>query len=382
MLKGFDLLCFGDDYDRMPSTFQRIVKEISRENRVLWVNSLGERRIEFSLRDLRRIIEKIRSVGMKETDKIDKVVVFSPLAFPMSYDWRVIRRLNAKLVLFQLRRIMKKVGMKSPIVMSAVRGVFDLIEVLPKRLVVYFCLDDYRQLYKDRNGFLEEAEEKLMKTSAVVFVTSRSLITLKKGSNRFIKYIGQGVDYGNFSRAQESIEVAHDIKSIKKPIIGFCGTLDHWVDFELINKIAISRPGWAIVLIGRKDTDLEMLKRAENIYYLGRKDFGSLPAYIKAFDCAIIPFKIDELTKYVNPLKALEYLASGKPVVSTYMPDLEQTQGLVYLTRTPDQFIACIEKAMNEDSKERVEKRLKYSQNYTWPKRAEEVSNIIGEFLK
>ncbi|MFH1198788.1 MAG: hypothetical protein V1650_01300, partial [Candidatus Omnitrophota bacterium] len=144
MLSGHEFLCFGDDYGRMPSTFQRIVKELSRKNKVLWINSLGERKIGFSIRDLKRIIEKLKSLGVKKQGTHDAVIVFSPLAIPLSYNFGIMRKLNTAIIRFQLRNIMKKINMKEPIIMASVRGIFDIIEGLPKKALAYFCLDDYK----------------------------------------------------------------------------------------------------------------------------------------------------------------------------------------------------------------------------------------------
>jgi len=148
--------------------------------------------------------------------------------------------------------------------------------------------------------------------------------------------------------------------------LGFFGLIREWVDLELLASVARRRPDWHIVLLGDSTIDLSPYQNLPNIHFLGRKRYEELPAYCKQFDVGLIPFKVNELTRAVNPIKLREYLAAGLPVVSTPLPEISLLKKrCVYVADTADGFIEAVELALAVSSKERFEQSLAMARE-TW----------------
>src|SRR5207253_7900239 len=137
--------------------------------------------------------------------------------------------------------------------------------------------------------------------------------------------VQHGVDLEHFAKAFDpATPTPDDLNGAPRPIIGFWGLIADWVDLQLIRHVADAFSGGTVVLIGNSTTDMKSIEGARNIRFLGRKPYADLPRYAKAFDVALMPFKVNELTLASNPLKVREYLAAGLPVVSTALPEVER----------------------------------------------------------
>src|SRR5262249_39293502 len=145
-------------------------------------------------------------------------------------------------------------------------------------------------------------------------------------------FVSHGVDVAHFSRALDpALAPPADAAGLGRPVIGFFGLLAEWIDLGLLAGIARARPQWTLLLIGKANVDTSALRALPNVRLLGQKPYATLPAYCRAFDVGVIPFRVDELTVRANPLKLREYLAAGLPVVSTDLPEVRKYAGLVRL---------------------------------------------------
>jgi glycosyltransferase involved in cell wall biosynthesis len=149
--------------------------------------------------------------------------------------------------------------------------------------------------------------------------------------------------------------------------------IQDWVDIDLLAQVASQRPDWSIILIGEPLTDVSPLSGLANVHLLGRRPYKVLPRYAKCFDVGLIPFRVNDLTRAVNPIKLREYLSAGLPVVSTPMPEVQGFGGDVLVANGPQQFVSACERAIQSNSPARIAARQAAMRQQSWPAKVEEV---------
>ncbi|HJY88181.1 MAG TPA: glycosyltransferase, partial [Candidatus Acidoferrales bacterium] len=315
MIQGNDIICFSNDWDGDPLSKKHIVLRLARKNRVLWVNSLGNRNPTVSAHDFRRILKRLWQSGRGTRRVAENIFVYSPLAIPF-HGSRVARWLNRWLLRSSLLRTCRKLGFRDPITWTFLPTSADIAGSLGEQLVVYHCVDEFSEFSGANSAAILEMERRLMERADVVIVSSQRLYETKRRSNPHTFLVRHGVDVAHFRKAcVGAAGEPADCAGLRHPVIGFFGLIADWVDLETIRHLAGVRPQWSFLLIGKVQTDTSALRRLPNIHLLGRRDYQSLPAYCKVFDVAILPFVRNELTLAANPLKLREYLAAGLPVV-------------------------------------------------------------------
>ncbi|MCU0534085.1 MAG: UDP-galactopyranose mutase [Hydrococcus sp. Prado102] len=219
--------------------------------------------------------------------------------------------------------------------------------------IVYDCMDEL-SAFKGASPALKEYEAELFRRADLVFTGGHSLYESKANQHPNVYAFPSSVDIAHFARGRHSQEEPIDQANIGHPRLGFFGVIDERMDIELLAGIADARPDWQLVMIGPVvKIDPAILPQRENIHYLGSKDYQNLPAYLSGWDLAMLPFARNESTRFISPTKTPEYLAAGKPVVSTSIRDVVRPygdMGLVRIADTPDEFVAAAEKAMQEDN--------------------------------
>lgn len=251
---------------------------------------------------------------------------------------------------------------------------------------VFDCMDEL-SAFKFAPPELIENERRLMEKADVVFTGGQSLFEAKRDRHNNIHAFPSSIDVAHFNQARTVTEEPADQKSIAHPRFGFCGVIDERMDIEMLGKMAEMRPEWQFIMIGPivKIAE-EDLPKSANIHYLGGKDYKELPDYIAGWDVAIMPFAINESTKFISPTKTPEYLAAGKPVVSTAIRDVVRPYGdlnLVHIASTAEEFIAACEQALQSDSPERLEKVDEYLAKNSWDKTfaamARQIVQVVNE---
>lgn len=213
---------------------------------------------------------------------------------------------------------------------------------LNPKMVVYDCMDEL-SAFKFAPAALKERERILLAKADVVFTGGYSIYEAKKHQHHNIYPFPSSIEKEHFAQARTIKTDPVDQTSIKGPRFGFYGVIDERFDIDLIEQVAIAKPDWHFVLIGPVvKIDPATLPRLDNIHYLGGKDYKELPAYLSGWDVAIIPFALNESTKFISPTKTPEYLAAGKPVISTAIKDVVSPYGdnkLVHIANTAEDFI-------------------------------------------
>jgi UDP-galactopyranose mutase len=244
--------------------------------------------------------------------------------------------------------------------------------------IIFDCMDEL-SLFKGAPHRLIELEAELMELADLVFTGGQSLYEAKKSLHHNIHPFPSSIDYNHFAQGRLKLVEPDEQVHIPHPRIGFYGVIDERFDCELLKQIADLKPNYHFIIIGPVvKIDPRILPRQSNIHYLGKKDYHALPLYLAGWDCAIMPFALNEATKFISPTKTPEYLAAGKPVVSTSIRDVifpYQNYNLVHIADTAGEFIIAIENALNERKNpewlDRVDHYLRdHSWDYTFEKMA------------
>jgi glycosyltransferase involved in cell wall biosynthesis len=223
-------------------------------------------------------------------------------------------------------------------------------EHLTPKVTIFDCMDEL-SAFKGAPPELIDRERQLMARADVVFTGGYSLWEAKRLQHQNAHPVPSSVDVSHFAAAREALPEPSDQAGIAHPRLGFFGVIDERFDIELVSQLAEQRPDWQIVLIGPVvKIDPATLPRQLNIHYLGPKEYGELPAYLAGWDVALMPFAINESTRFISPTKTPEYLAGGCPVVSTPIRDVVRgygDSGVVLIADTAEAFIAAVETALD-----------------------------------
>jgi UDP-galactopyranose mutase len=245
------------------------------------------------------------------------------------------------------------------------------IDHLPLDLVVYDMMDELAN-FKGAHECLPEREAQMFERADIVFAGSPSLYELKKHRHHDMHLFSSGVRLADFApENREALSAPLELLGVERPIIGFYGVIDERLDIELLDAVAKLRPRWTWVMVGPVlKIDKSSLPALPNIIYTGPKDYNELQKYLAAFDVAVIPFAMNDATKYLRPTKTLEYMAAHKPIVSTPLKDVIDGFGtVVRVAATPEEFIGQVEAALAEGEQARA-KRLCLEQEilapYSW----------------
>lgn len=382
MIEGQSIICFAHDWGGDPTSKTHIMRILARRNKVLWVNSIGMRRPKASSQDFQRLLGKFRRSFNGCVEVEPNLFVTNPLVLPLVgmplADW-----FNARLLTTLLRLRCRRLKMERPILWTFLPNVNRLVGHLGERMVIYHCVDKYSAFSGVSRETLIEMEQQLAQQAHFVFASSEQLCEELKPINPNTHFISHGVDVPHFARARDpSLTVPDDLRHLPRPVIGFFGRLEDWVDVPLIRDLALRRPKWSFVLVGTVVTNLQSLRELPNVHLLGQKPYASLPAYCRGFDVGVIPFRMNELTVRANPLKLREYLAAGLPVVSTPLPEVMRYKHLVYLADGVETYLAKIEVALEKQSEEVVCRRTNVMQRESWEARVSELSGLIGAQLE
>lgn len=248
---------------------------------------------------------------------------------------------------------------------------------------VYDCMDELSK-FRGAPPEILNREAELLEQADVVFTGGRKLWESKSQKNENCHFYGCGVDIEHFGKARaEATEIPEDVRSLKKPILGFFGVVDERMDYDLIARLGDANPEWSIVIIGpRTKVEESALPKRPNVHWLGGRDYNQLPNYCKAFDVCLMPFALNEATEYINPTKSLEYMATGRPIVSSAVADVVRNFGsVVQIANSHDEFIELCRKTLFERDGERIERGFQMVGENSWESIVAKLEGHILEAL-
>ncbi len=377
------LVCLSNvDWDFLwfrPQTLMSLFADNGTQ--VLYIEPLGIRSPRFQ--DLPRIVKRLRNrLGDRSRgfrSPVPNLYLHSPLALPFQGpNWA--QRFNDWLLSRSIRRLLQRLGLSRPIVWTfyATQTALNLIEAMDHRLLIYDCMDNVAHNPKGVVPGYAELEQRLVEQADLVFTTAAALAREREPLNPHVVHIPHGVYLERFTRTHP---VPDDMAAIPHPRLGFFGGLDERVDQDLVANVAEARPEWHIVFIGNVRTEVNTLRSHPNVHFLGQKKHDELAPYLHALDVLLIPYVINQYTKYIYPSKVFECLAIGKPTVATPLPELQGLDGLIRLTDNPDAFVAAVEAALTEDDHELVARRWRVARANTWEARYRLITQKILQRL-
>jgi glycosyltransferase involved in cell wall biosynthesis len=300
-------------------------------------------------------------------------VYFSPFSFPFERQSRWINLINQYILFLYIKIFVKPKG-------SLILWINDpykylMIKLLKPRIAIYDCPDAIVFSDRKRQRFYDQLRKRVLQESAISFFTSKALLESGRKYSRNCFLVPNGVDIKNFAKAR--YEIPEDIEGISGTILGVVGTFDDRVDGELIQYVLESVQDATLLLVGPLQKRMVDWVRHPRIVTMGKKPYEELPSFIKRFDVALIPYRINEVTKAVYPVKLHEYLILGKPVVSTDLPEVRQFGDVVSIARSKEEFVSEILKALKMNGEHEEKKRIEVARNNSWEKRVSEISRVI-----
>jgi glycosyltransferase involved in cell wall biosynthesis len=378
-----DILCFSStDWEGNWGSRQQIMLRFARRGyRVLYVEQMAG--LEHLLRypELRKRRMHRWQEGLFNLDH-NLWVVSPPPFIPGRYYSLVIQRLNSRLALSWASRYKKRLGFDAPILWVYKPEHGGLVGKLDERLSIYHCIDEWTAGTSGRKrAIISKLETELLSKVDLVFANSPPTYATKRSLNPNTFRIPSAADVPLFSKALEPDYPVHPaIARIPRPRIGYSGTINE--------HIARSHPDWNLVLVGSpypwtmQAPALQKIEAMPNVHFLGHFSFDEMPSLIKGMDICLLPYVSDERGQYRSPLKLYEYLAAGKPVVSIVQPEANEFAKFIYLASSPDEFVAQIERALDQDSSQRQRERLSIAQANSWNHRVDSMESILQGFLK
>jgi glycosyltransferase involved in cell wall biosynthesis len=349
---------------------------LARDNRVLWVNSIGYRAPTVCKQDLSRAVRKVLAAASPLRQPEPNIFVLNPLVIP-AYGRPWARAFNRWFLRQQTLRAMRQLGIVRPINWVFNPAAAMIAGTLGEDVLIYYCVDEYAAFSGVASSSLAAMETELLRKADLVIASSDRLYQAKRRHNPRTALVRHGVDWSHFRGAlHPRTEVPAEIARLPRPVLGYFGLIaDDWVDVELLAHVARRFPRASIAMLGKITMDVSRLEKFPNIHLLGRRPYESLPAYCKGFDAAMIPFPINEATLNANPLKAREYLAAGLPVVSTAIPEVE-VLGACRIGRDAEGFALEIEAALADPGPSVA--RSGTVRGESWEARLVEIASLVA----
>lgn len=376
------LLVFADDWGRHPSSCQYLIRELLPTTMVTWVNTIGTRPPRFNLATLKRGLGKIRQWTRKPTEPgatHPHLQVMNPRMWPgFSTAWQ--RRLNCSLLSRQLLPVLQQ-GKTSPIAITTIPIVSDVMKRLPVHSWVYYCVDDFSTWPGLDEQTLGSMERQMLPQTDGIIAASEHLQQRLQDLGFRSDLLTHGVDL-EFWRRSSAPQSSTSWDSFERPLVVFWGVIDKRMDLEFVSQLSSSLTRGTIVLAGPEDEPYEEITYLTRVKKLGILPLESLPSLAEAASVLIMPYADLPVTQAMQPLKLKEYLATGKPAVVRNLPANRVWNDCLDLVDDAQSFVNCVQARLVSglpDDQARARARLAEE---SWSKKAEHFARLLTGYQK
>lgn len=368
------LIVFGEDWGGHPSSTQHLMKRLAETREIIWVNSIGLRRPRLNRRDMARAANKIgKMFTPSRTPRAPRPAVPKNITIvqPQAVCWpgnRLASTLNAFLLPRCLKPALKSLEM-APILWTSLPTAIDAVGRLGESSVVYYAGDDFAGLAGVDHGPVTKQERQLVARADLVLAASETLTSQLRSDAIALPH---GYDSALFSKPTIP---ARDLP-MSGPVAGFYGSISEWLDQELVAKAAEMLPNWTFLFVGPVQTDIARLKKCDNIRFLGPRPHDALPRYSQHWTASLLPFCDNRQIRACNPLKLREYLATGRPVISTDFPALAPYRDAVDVIDGPAALATALGRAEETDT-QACQRRAAAVAGESWDARADYLDKLL-----
>jgi len=386
MIRNHCIVCVSTlDWDAPWTSKQQIMHRLAQGNRILYVEEpvtmLAPLKVPSRWRRWAALIPRLRRAEK------NLWVLTPPPLLPFGNMRPLVNRVNQTVLGAYIRWALKRLGWRDYLLWTYLPTSIHLLTRLRPRAVVYHCVDEHSAF----PGLIDPQtvrayDDALTRRADLVIATASSLCEERRPLNPRTFHVPNAADVDHFKRAyRESLPEPSDLAPITRPRLGIVGVHNARLDLEALRALSAADPDWRLVLIGpyvRGELSAQEVEVIPRVHSLGGKPREELPAYLRGLDVALIPYRLNELTRHMFPLKLFEYLAAGLPVVAAALPTLEPFRGVVYLAKSPEDYPGLVKRALEEDSSEMREKRVELARENSWDGRVEDISRLVDETLR
>jgi glycosyltransferase involved in cell wall biosynthesis len=357
-----------------------VAEELAKKNRLLYVEASGQRAPRASKRDYKKILDKLKKAWNRPTPVKENVFLYSPIILPF-HGHDVVRTINRFLLRVFMRRALKQLAFDDPILWIFMPHYSAVIGSVPAKGIVYYVVDEYAAQPNVDAEAIASMEAEVLARADVVIAVSEELVESKRPLHSNVFLSTHGVDVERFAAARDAGgSLPPDIAGIPRPIAGFFGLIEDWIDLDLVRFSARRLPDVSFVFIGSVVQDIGDLAEYPNVHFLGPKPYDTLPEYLRAFDVGLLPYKLNEQVINSNPKKLREYLAGGKAVVSVRVREVERYGELVYVADNSDQFVDSIRRAL-DSGPDAAAQRAAAVEGESWTAKVDRISAIVAKHI-
>ncbi|ENP8457220.1 glycosyltransferase family 1 protein [Photobacterium damselae] len=365
-----EFLVFGEDWQRHPSSTQHLFALFNQQHPVYWINSIGLRQPSLSSQDIIRVVEKIKAFKSLPVTKHKQLAqptkTITPLVWPLPQN-KLIKKINQQLLKHQL-----PIKQEFRVIWCSLPSAVDYLDICDGDIVVYYCGDDFSALAGVDHHKVEILEQQLVHRADVIFAASPSL--QQKFPSEKTHLLPHGVDLDLFKPPA----LPTDTDQIKT--VGFYGSLNTWLDYDLIIKLAQQCPEITFHLVGKKECPASHTLIQQNIQLHPPCSHSELITHLAHWDCAIMPFVNNRQIQHCNPLKLREYLASARHIICSDFPAAQQYSSHITIASTPQQWLKALT-SPSPITEQKITIRRKILSTESWLARQQQVTEQLQRFL-